>query len=256
MIGRVVRGLRSHGPVGSVRAAWYVLVEVPRARRRRPEQKPTVKELVRATASIEVHAEALLGRFGVEVSDELSRLADERVAELERRTTANELLFPERFAVERESARFLYLLVRTTRPELMVETGVANGASTFLVLTAMEENGVGRLISTDITDRVGSLLDDRERASNIWELRVIAPDGFRDLAEEVGTVDVFLHDSDHSYANVRGEVSAIWPHVRSGGFVVADDGELCFGLLDAVAGTGAEVRGLFDRRKVLLVTRR
>ena len=256
MIGRLLRGLRRHGPLGSVRAARYILIEAPRARRQRPSQKPTVKDLVRSTASIEVSAEELLRRLGVEVSDELSRLADERVEELERRTTANELLFPERFAVERESARFLYLLVRTTRPELMVETGVANGASTFLVLTAMDENGVGRLVSTDITDGVGSLLDDRERASDRWELRVIAPDGFRDLAEEVGTVDVFLHDSDHSYANVHGEVSAIWPHVRSGGFVVADDGELCFGLLDAVEGTGAEVRGLFDRRKVLLVTRR
>lgn len=256
MIGRVLRRVYEHGPVGSLRAAWYLGVEAPRARRRRPSQKPTVKQLVRGTASIEVTAEALLERLGVRVSEELSQLADARVLELERRTAANELLFPERYAVERESARFLYLLVRATRPELMVETGVANGASTFLVLTAMEENGVGRLISTDVTEYVGSLLTEDERAATRWDLRVIATDGFGAVAAGAGAVDVFLHDSDHSYVNVRGEVAAVWPHVRPGGFVVADDGELSFGFLDAVENTGASVHGLFDRRKVLLVTRR
>ena len=256
MIGRLLDGLRKHGPVGSLRAAWDLAVEAPRARRRRPSQKPTVKQLVRGTVSIEVTAEALLERLGVRVSGDLSALADARILELEHRTTANELLFPERYAVERESGRFLYLLVRTIRPELMVETGVANGASTFLVLRAMEENGVGRLISTDITEHVGSLLTDDERASTRWDLRVIPADGFGAVAASAGAVDVFLHDSDHSYANVRGEVTAIWPHVRPGGFVMSDDGELSFGFLDAVEGTSASVHGLFDRRKVLLVTRR
>lgn len=256
MVGRVLRGLRKHGPLGSIRAAWHVAVVGPRVRRNRPLQKPTVKELIRATVSIAVSAEELLRGFDIEVSDELSRLADERVAELERRTAEHALLFPQRFAVERESARFLYLLTRTIRPELMVETGVANGASTFLVLTAMEENGVGRLVSTDITADVGSLLTEAERASGRWDLRVIAPDGFPAVASAVGAVDVFLHDSDHSYANVHGEVTAIWQHVRPGGFVIADDGELSFGMVDAVAGAKAEVLGLFDRRKVLLVTRR
>ena len=256
MIGRVLSGLRRHGPLGSVRAAWDIAIVAPRSRRQRPTRKPTLQELVRATVTIEVAAEELLRSVGVEVSPELSRLADERVAELERRTAGSELLFPERFAVERESARFLYLLVRATRPALMVETGVANGASTFLVLTAMEENAAGRLVSTDINTHVGSLLTPQERDSSRWELEVIAPDGFAEVVAELGPVDVFLHDSDHSYANVLHEVSTIWPRVRPGGFLIADDGETSFGLIDAVAGSGAAVHGLFDRRKVLLVTRR
>lgn len=256
MLARIVRGVRKHGPVGSARAAWDLAIVIPRERRRRPSLKPPLRDLVRATASIECTAEGLLRRFGIDVTEDLAAAADSCVAELERRTASLELSFPERHAVERESARFLYLLVRTIRPGLMLETGVANGASTFMILTAMDQNASGVLVSTDVTGEVASLLSAEERVSDRWDLRVIEPGGFGAVLDSLGPLDVFLHDSDHAYANVLAEVSEAWLRVRPGGFVLADDGELSFAFLDAVDGRASEVLGLFDRRKLLLATRR
>ena len=43
----------------------------------------------------------------------------------------------------------LYVLVRTEKPRVVVETGVCNGASTFAILAALEANGTGELHSID-----------------------------------------------------------------------------------------------------------
>jgi predicted O-methyltransferase YrrM len=255
VISRVLGAVRRRGLLGSVRAATDVLVVMPVRRSIRRRSKPSLKELVRATVAIEVRAEDLLAHLGHHVRPDLGAEADERVAELERRTAAIGLLFPERFAVERESGRFLYLLVRLVRPALMVETGVANGASTFLVLSAMKRNGVGRLVSVDVTPDVGVLVSEDDHSPLIWDLRVIEPGRLEPLMSELGPLDLFLHDSDHSYANVVDELRAAWPRMAEGGIVMADDAELNCAFLDVAADFGARPYGLFDRRKLFMLTR-
>jgi len=255
VLSRILRGVRKHGPLGSLRAAADVLVVLPVRKRRRRSLKPSLKELVRATASIEIRAEDVLERLGHTVPAELSAEADALLEELGRRTAAAELAYPQRFAVEHESGRLLYLLVRTVRPGLMVETGVANGASTFLVLTAMQRNGDGRLVSIDISAEVGSLLTDAERRMANWDMRVIEPGGIGAVVDGLGPIDVFFHDSDHSHANVTAELQAAWPRMAPGGLVLGDDGELSFAFVDVAAQHGVQPYGLFDRRKLFLLAR-
>ena len=48
-----------------------------------------------------------------------------------------------------EFAAALYRLVRREQPRSVLEIGLAHGASALAILTALEENGVGRLISID-----------------------------------------------------------------------------------------------------------
>ncbi len=256
VIARIVGGLRKHGVLGSVRAAADILVVTPVRRRRRRRVKPSLKELVRSTASIEVRAEDLLERLGHEVPGHLSAEADERLSELERRTGSMALVFPERFAVERETGRLLYLLVRMERPSLMVETGVANGASTFLVLSAMRSNGVGRLVSVDVTSDVGVLVTEEDRAGVTWDLEVIEPGGLGSVLDRLGPLDIFLHDSDHSYANVVAELREAWPRMSERGIVMADDGELNCAFIDVAAEHGVRPYSLFDRRKLFMLARR
>ena len=43
----------------------------------------------------------------------------------------------------------LYLLVRKYKPKVILETGVANGISTYFILKALHLNGSGKLISID-----------------------------------------------------------------------------------------------------------
>ena len=45
--------------------------------------------------------------------------------------------------IGRESAHDLYYLVRTRKPECVVETGVCNGMSSSVILAALERNGHG-----------------------------------------------------------------------------------------------------------------
>ncbi|MEM7248083.1 MAG: class I SAM-dependent methyltransferase [Acidobacteriota bacterium] len=56
---------------------------------------------------------------------------------------------PVRAEVEAEHAAACYRVVKERQPELAIEVGMACGSSTLAMLTAMEENGRGKLISLD-----------------------------------------------------------------------------------------------------------
>lgn len=130
--------------------------------------------------------------------------------------------------------RWLYALVRAMRPEVVVETGVAHGASSWLILNALHKNGAGMLHSIDLPDR------DTNAPYNVGRSRTgsAVPAELRDRwnlivgdsAEELprllatlGRVQLFFHDSDHSYDAMRREFSAVLPYLDQGGVLVSDD---------------------------------
>ncbi len=97
----------------------------------------------------------------------------------------------------------LYVVTRILRPATVVETGIANGTSSFVFLSALERNRTGRLISIDPGDRVGSLIPEGLRAQ--WTV-------VRDFAENAlarwdatDAIDLFHHDSIHTYRQMRYE---------------------------------------------------
>ena len=139
----------------------------------------------------------------------------------------------------------LYLLVRKYRPKVFVETGVWRGASSAYILAAMRENGVGKLYSIDlpppdaavekstsglrlsdgqnfITHGIGDYVPDflRDR----WEL--ILGDANKELPallSRLKTIDVFFHDSLHTYDHMSFEFKAAWPHLVPGGWMLSHD---------------------------------
>src|SRR5712691_73454 len=48
-----------------------------------------------------------------------------------------------------EFANALYALVKRERPELVLEIGLAHGATALSIATALQKNGFGRLVSID-----------------------------------------------------------------------------------------------------------
>lgn len=68
------------------------------------------------------------------------------------------LRYREHWAVEDDSAMFLYACMRFLKPEVVVETGLANGHSTFYLLNALSKNACGHLHSVDVSSDVGSLV--------------------------------------------------------------------------------------------------
>ena len=124
--------------------------------------------------------------------------------------------FPQKHHADFALARFAYLICRLVQPEVVVETGVAYGVTSAFILKAMEVNGRGTLFSIDLpasvradaSQYVGHLIpaDLRPR----WKLTIGASRRvLRPLLQEVGTPDIFLHDSLHTYRNMRYEFASI-----------------------------------------------
>jgi predicted O-methyltransferase YrrM len=137
---------------------------------------------------------------------------------------------------------WVYALVRELRPAVFVETGVLHGMLSAFVLEAMRVNGHGRLISIDLPSYADSgpanvdgyqgllppgrepgwLVPDALRGR--WEL-LIGP-SLEVLPAVLGrerTIDVFLHDSDHTHETMSGEFALAWPALNPGGALIADD---------------------------------
>lgn len=146
----------------------------------------------------------------------------------------------------------IYMLIKKYQPSVMVETGVARGTSSAYSLQAMEENGNGTLYSIDLPAQVAEvnanetskqdsnktyeLADGQvhghydvgylvpEYLRNRWELiledaRVALPN----LLTELGEIDIFYHDSLHSYEHMKFEFETAWPHLKEGGLLLSDD---------------------------------
>lgn len=120
-------------------------------------------------------------------------------------------------------------VTRIVRPAVVVETGVARGYTTAVTLGAMHANGHGRLHSLDLPplvvdpdEFVGQVIPDHLRYR--WTLTV-GPSRQRlpGLVAAVAPIDVFLHDSDHTYESQIEEYQTAWPHLVAGGILISDD---------------------------------
>lgn len=139
----------------------------------------------------------------------------------------------------------LWLLIRLTKPNLVVETGVAQGVSTTFMLDALNRNGSGRLVSVDFPDSL-ALKQGKVELSSLsgfgatfiktglmpgwvvpqklrgrWEL-ILGP------AQEVlpnltKPVDLFFHDSLHTYDHMMFEFNWTDQHSLPGTILVSDD---------------------------------
>lgn len=130
----------------------------------------------------------------------------------------------------------LYVVVRAAKPKVIVETGVASGISSAHILRALAANGTGTLHSIDLPNvQEGSKLP--EGRTSGW----IVPDSLRkrwklylgdsqkllpEILGDLGRVDIFLHDSDHSYENMLFEFEQGFPKLTPGGLLMSDDTHL------------------------------
>jgi predicted O-methyltransferase YrrM len=116
------------------------------------------------------------------------------------------------------------------RPEVVVETGVAHGVTSRVILEALRQGGRGHLSSIDLPhpldDRLhaqtGAAVTDecRERWSY---LEGSSRDRLPPLVAEVGRVDLFVHDSLHTAKNVLFEMELAASVMQPGGIMLVDD---------------------------------
>jgi hypothetical protein len=117
-----------------------------------------------------------------------------------------------------------------TRPEVVIETGVARGVTSRIVLEALRQNERGHLWSIDLPhpfDRslhtqTGAAVTDACRAR--WSyLEGSSRQQLPPLLAKVGHVEVFIHDSLHTARNTAFEMDQAASAMPSGGVMLVDD---------------------------------
>jgi predicted O-methyltransferase YrrM len=122
-----------------------------------------------------------------------------------------------------------YLACRCLRPRVVVETGVAYGVTSAYILQALTDNGHGELHSIDLPplaegadSYVGHFVPHELRAR--WNLHIgPASRLLPDILREANTIDVFVHDSLHTYSHMKWEFERALLSLRPGGALISDD---------------------------------
>ncbi|MCX5705618.1 MAG: class I SAM-dependent methyltransferase [Candidatus Omnitrophica bacterium] len=124
----------------------------------------------------------------------------------------------------------LYVITRILKPEHVVETGVANGFSSAFILHALEANKKGRLYSIDLPNQPGQVIEKQtgwlvsDDLRSRWDLIIgSSRDMLEPLMKKLQAIDIFYHDSEHSYENMMFEFKLAWKYIKPDGYMLADD---------------------------------
>jgi hypothetical protein len=163
-------------------------------------------------------------------------------------------------------ARALWCLVCHLRPDHVVETGVAHGLSSRIMLEALKRAGDGRLWSIDlppmtiperrleVAAAVPQALRERWTYLEGASRRRLSP-----LLRQLGQIEIFCHDSLHSTRNVRWELTTAWNALSPGGVVVVDDVDHNWGF-EQFLRAGDDRQALFgmadDGQRVFAIARK
>lgn len=149
--------------------------------------------------------------------------------------------------VNMEDALFLYWMIRKHQPKVVVQTGVSNGLSSAFMMLALAKNGPeGRLHVIDlpavfnpadpawtVKNKVYGVVIPEGQSSG-W----IVPDAYRSrfhvqvgdakqllpkLVDSLDSIDMFYHDSDHTYNHMMFEFREAKKKLAAGGLIVGDD---------------------------------
>ena len=111
--------------------------------------------------------------------------------------------------------RLLSTICSLTKPEIVLETGVANGFSSSYILQALNLSNSGKLISIDgiflpwqTEKKIGQAIPPELKKRHTLIIGK-SLDKLKIVFEKIGQVDIFLRDSDHTYDNVIKELTFI-----------------------------------------------
>jgi hypothetical protein len=135
----------------------------------------------------------------------------------------------------------LYILVRLYQPTICLETGVFYGGNTSFILNALRINKKGKLISVDLpgnninTNTRHYLVGDgenipaglkpgfivHESLKERWNF--IEGDSLEEIPKIEEKVDLYVHDSDHSFQFITRELELVLEKLENNAIIVADD---------------------------------
>jgi hypothetical protein len=130
---------------------------------------------------------------------------------------------------DRAQAEALWCLVAHMHPATVVETGVAHGLTSRVVLEGIQRNGSGQLWSVDLPAvdpalhrEIGVAVPEDLRSQWTY-VPGTSRDRLPDVVRSLKQLDLFIHDSLHTRRNLCFELDTVWPALRAGGVAVVDD---------------------------------
>jgi hypothetical protein len=130
---------------------------------------------------------------------------------------------------DRALAEAIWCIIAHRRPASIVETGVAHGLTSRVILKGLERNGSGHLWSVDLPavdptlhPEIGMAVPTELRSR--WSyVQGTSRDQLPRVLAELEELDLFVHDSLHTGRNTRFELESAWGVLRPGGVAVIDD---------------------------------
>jgi predicted O-methyltransferase YrrM len=137
----------------------------------------------------------------------------------------------------------LYGLTRWLRPLVAVESGGFIGMSSAFILKAFadEKLAAARLYSIELSEdcEQGALIPEDLRSSGQFVAMRGRIEDFLKRGQLPVSIDMFLHDSSHSYRHMLWEFRRFWPRLRDGGMLVSHDVQMNSVFPDFIANTYA-----------------
>jgi len=158
---------------------------------------------------------------------------------------ASSLIPRERFGgwLDNYNGLLVYIIVRLTRPSIVVETGVGPGGTSAFILKGLQDNKFGELYSIDLP---GNDAQEYPKIGKFCHIHI--PEGFKAgwlvpphltkrwyliigdskkelplLMKKLGLIDIFLHDSLHTDEHILFEFNTVLPFLRKKGILLCDD---------------------------------
>jgi predicted O-methyltransferase YrrM len=121
----------------------------------------------------------------------------------------------------------LYGLTRWLRPTVLVESGGFIGMSSAFILKALadEKLATSKLYSIELSEdcEQGALIPEELRSPGAFVPMRGRIEDFLKGDQLPRSIDMFLHDSSHSYQHMLWEFRQFWPRLRDGGLLVSHD---------------------------------
>ena len=158
--------------------------------------------------------------------------------------------FPENWNSEVNLSIMLYVAIRSTNAQVVVETGVANGVSTNMIMAGLEFTD-GTLYSFDVDERCSKAYS----GNGNWNFNLLSPNNpeisLAKASNKFSEIDLWLHDSDHSNWWQSFEYEFALTKLRRGGYLFSDDIDFSTAWVDFAPVNFSRNIVLFDFRKLI-----
>ncbi len=145
-------------------------------------------------------------------------------------------------SIKGEDARFLYNLIKETKPEKVIQIGTFTGFSSLIIASALESNKNGRLITIDpnmsyILEKPVNIAREIAKSLNL-DSRIEFTEGFfssvtnntwnalligQKVLRQIGSIDCAFIDGDHRFESVLSDFELTFRYLKPSGKVLFHD---------------------------------